>query len=112
MTERLPLEAFRGRALLRNGTWVVAFLADWCPFCRAFLTDFEALDGGTSFLTGIADLTDGESPLWENFAVEVVPALAVFSEGRPIHWQESDLGVGLPPAALDRARALAVAAAR
>jgi len=109
--ELLPAEAFRGRRLLRNGTWVVAFLTDWCPFCRAFRPDFEALDGGISFRTGIADLTDDESPLWDDFAIDVVPALVVFSSGRPVHRRESDPGVGLPSDALDRARAVAIAEA-
>jgi len=110
--EPLTSEAFRGVRLRRDGSWIVAFLADWCPFCRAFLLEFEALDGGGSFRTGVADVSDDESPLWDDFAIEVVPALVVFSNGRAVYRQQSDPGVGLPPGALDRARAVAVAASR
>lgn len=110
--ELLPTESLRGARLRRDGTWVVAFLADWCPFCRAFRAEFEELDGGSSFHTGIADLTDDESPLWDDFRIEVVPALVVFSNGRPVHQLQSDPGVGLPADALDWARAAAFAAAR
>jgi len=108
--ERLPPEAFRGARLLRDGSWVVAFLADWCPFCRTFQPDFERLDGGSSFRTGIADLTDDDSPLWEAFGIEVVPALVVNSNGRIVFRLQSVRGVGLPPDALERARAAAEAA--
>jgi len=110
--EPLPPDAFRGRRLLRDGPWVVAFLADWCPFCRSFRTDFEGVDGGGSFRSGIADLTDGDSPLWDDFAIDVVPAIVVFSNGRPILGLQSDPGVGLPPDALDRARSAAEASSR
>jgi hypothetical protein len=112
MAERLPREAFQGARLLRDGTWVVAFLADWCPFCRGFQPTFEGFDGGSSFRTGIADLTDDDSPLWEDFQIEVVPALVVFSDGRPVYRHQSDPGVGLPSNALSRARAAALAARR
>jgi thioredoxin-like negative regulator of GroEL len=110
--ELLPPEAFQGARLLRDGPWVVAFLADWCPFCREFRPKFEALDGESAFRTGIADLTDDESPLWEEFQIEVVPALVVFSNGRPVHRHQSDPGVGLPSNALARARAAALASGR
>lgn len=106
--ELLPRDAFDHARLLRDGAWVVAFLADWCPFCRRFRPSFEALDGGSRFHTGIADLTDDESPLWEEFRIDVVPAVIVFSNGRVVYWQESDPGVGLPSDALARARAAAV----
>ena len=90
----------------------MAFLADWCPFCHAFWPTFEAFDGGTAFRTGVADLSDDESPLWEEFQVEVVPALIVFSNGLPVHRHQSDPGVGLPSNALARARTAALAANR
>ena len=106
----LPTRAFQGRRLLRDGTWLVAFLADWCPFCQAFRPSFEALDGGSAFRTGAADLTDDASPLWDDFGIEVVPALVVFSNGRPVFRRESDFGVGLPDDALDQARAAALSA--
>ena len=106
-TELLPPEAFREGRLLRDGVWVVAFLADWCPFCRRFRPSFEALDGGSAFRTGIADLSDDRSALWDQFRIEVVPAIVVFSNGRPVDRQESDPGVGLPSHALTRARAAA-----
>ena len=75
-------DAFDGRRLARNGTWAVAFLADWCPFCRAFSPQFAALAGpGVQLL--VADVTDLESPLWDRFDLEVIPAVIVFRDGEP-----------------------------
>ena len=85
----------------------MAFLADWCSFCGRFRAEFETLDGGESFRTAIADVTEVESPLWDDFAIEVVPALAVFRDGKLVFRVDSDLGIGLPPGALERATALA-----
>lgn len=108
--ERLPRHAFQKDRVLRDGTWVVAFLADWCPFCQRFRATFDSWDIGHSVRTATADVTDDESPLWDDFGIEVVPALIVFHDGRPVFRLESDPGVGLPEDALDRARAAAEAA--
>jgi len=105
--ETLPSQAFQRGRLLRDGTWVVAFLADWCPFCRRFRPVFEALDGGGAFRTGVADVTDDDSPLWDQFGLEVIPALLVFSRGRPTFRREIYPGAGLPADALERASAAA-----
>jgi len=102
--ETLPSDAFRKDQLLRDGTWIVAFLADWCPFCRRFQPQFQSLEGGSRFHPAIADVTFEESPLWEDFGIEVIPALIVFRDGRAVFRQESDPGQGLPPGSLERAR--------
>ena len=106
--EMLPRGAFRKNRLLRDGAWVVAFLADWCPFCRRFQPQFEALDENVSFRTGVGDVSAEESPLWDDFSIEVVPALAVFRGGRLVFRVDSEPGVGLPPSALEQARAAAL----
>ena len=105
--EILPREAFRKDQLLREGTWLVGFLADWCPFCRRFRPELEGLAGSTEFRVGVGDLTSQESPLWEDLEIEVVPAVFVFRDGNPVFRAESDLGIGLPPGTLERAQALA-----
>ncbi|MGD1099594.1 MAG: thioredoxin family protein [Thermoplasmata archaeon] len=108
--EKLKATAFRKDRLLREGTWVVAFLADWCPFCRRFLPPFSALSGEKGFRTAIGDVTSEESPLWEDFQIEVVPTLVVFREGRPVFRADGVLGSGLPPEVLEKARVAAVTA--
>ena len=93
--ERLGPEAFDGDRLRRRGTWAIAFLADWCPFCRAFAPKFEALGRTGLFEIGTADLTDEETPLWERFGVEVVPTIIAFREGKAIFRRDGTLGRGL-----------------
>jgi thioredoxin 1 len=78
--ERLGAEAFHGRRLNRSGTWAVAFLADWCPFCRRFVPEFAAL-AGHGFGIAVADVTSDQSPLWEQFGIEVIPTVIVFRNG-------------------------------
>ncbi|MGD0249871.1 MAG: thioredoxin domain-containing protein [Thermoplasmata archaeon] len=91
--ERLDTGSFAGGKLSRGGTWGVAFLAEWCPFCRDFAPRFANLANEASVAVG--DLTDLESPLWEEFDVEVVPTVVVFREGEPVLRRDGTPGEGL-----------------
>jgi thioredoxin 1 len=91
--ERLDARAFEGGKLRRSGTWAVVFLAEWCPFCREFGPLFASLANEAKVAVG--DLTDMESPLWEEFAVEVVPTVVVFRDGTAIFRRDGVLGEGL-----------------
>ena len=91
-------EAFSGRELLRPGRWCVAFLADWCPFCRSFRSMFETTDGPADTSLAIADVTKEDSPLWDTFRIDVVPTIAVFQDGKLIGRRD-----GRPMRGLERA---------
>jgi thiol-disulfide isomerase/thioredoxin len=104
--ERLGPEAFDGERLLRTGTWAVAFLADWCPFCRSFLPSFAALDG-SNFGVAIADLTDQGNSLWERFEIEVVPSVIVFRDGTAVFRADGRFMEGLGPKDLAAVRSAA-----
>lgn len=106
--ETLDATAFERGDLLREGTWVVAFLADWCPFCERFLPSFLSLEGNAGFRIAVADVSDVESPLWDELAISVVPTLIAFDDGRPIHREDGLLGRGLPAGALERTQAAAL----
>jgi thioredoxin len=105
--DTIPAEEFPEGQLGRAGIWVVAFLADWCGFCRRFRPKFETLDGPGPFRIAVADVSDEESPLWDLFGIEVVPAVVVFREGRAVYHEQSDLGMGLRDGVLERIRAAA-----
>lgn len=105
--EIVTADAFQGRRFLRDGTWIVAFLADWCPFCRRFRAEFSALEGATDFRVAVGDVTSEESPLWDDFRIEVVPTVVVFREGRPVFRADGILGFGLAPGDLEKARSAA-----
>lgn len=93
--ERLDAGAFEGDRLRRPGTWAIAFLADWCPFCRAFAPKFQALEGGGDFQVAEGDVTDQNSPLWDVFHLDVVPTVIVFRNGAPTFRQNGRLMRGL-----------------
>jgi thiol-disulfide isomerase/thioredoxin len=93
--ERLDARAFDGQKLRRNGTWAVAFLAEWCPFCHAFAPEFARLGNGSNLAVG--DLTDYDGPLWDVFGIEVVPTVLVFRDGEIVYRANGVLGEGLGP---------------
>jgi thioredoxin 1 len=103
--ERLDAAAFDGERLNRPGTWAVAFLADWCPFCRAFAPKFEALAAGGPYRIAEGDVTDEESPLWETFHLDVVPTVIVFRDGAAGCRRDGRLGHGLSDADVAAVRA-------
>jgi thioredoxin-like negative regulator of GroEL len=95
--------SFRGTKLARSGTWVVAFLADWCPFCRDFRTVLEGFPQDSAYSLGIADVTSEESPLWDRFRIEIVPTLVVFRDGATIFRVDGVANEGLDRRDLERA---------
>lgn len=97
---RIGPEAFEGERLQRAGAVAVAFLADWCPFCRAFEPEFASLATPHGRALAVADLTDLDSPLWDRFAIEVVPTVVVFRDGRTILRRDGVAGQGLGSADL------------
>ncbi|HTW55558.1 MAG TPA: thioredoxin family protein [Thermoplasmata archaeon] len=98
--ETVGADAFDGRRLRREGVWAVAFAADWCPFCRAFLPRFAALRARHPQLL-VGDVTSEESPLWDRFGIEVVPTVIVFVDGQPHDRFDGMGGVGLTQEAVD-----------
>ena len=102
--ETLPPEELGGNRLARKGTWVVAFVADWCPFCREFLPEFSRL-ARRGFELARADVTSYESPLWEDYRIDVVPTVVVFRDGVPTFRRDGTLGRGLSDADLSAVRA-------
>lgn len=107
MTETVGEAAFEGRRLRRPGVVVVAFLADWCPFCRQFLPEVERLAAsGVTVLC--ADLSDEGNPMWETFEVAIVPTLILFREGHEVFRANGVAGVGLGEGAVNAVRDIAL----
>jgi thiol-disulfide isomerase/thioredoxin len=109
---RIGATEFRGRRLDRPGTWIVAFLADWCPFCRAFEPEFAALATDGSFGLLVADMTSMQTPLWETFEIDIVPTLVVFRDGTALYRADGVAGEGLGAADLESARLAALSPTR
>ena len=80
-----------------KGKTAVLFVMSTCPFCRRFRPLFEAFENTRAkdlyFLTVILD--DEGSPLWEEYAIEVVPTLIIFQGGGIISRRDGRPGEGL-----------------
>lgn len=85
---------FHGARLNRLGTWAVAFLADWCPFCRGFGPKLFAIPR-EGFEVARADVSPADSPLWDIFGIEVIPTVIVFRNGSAIFRADGRFGEGL-----------------
>ncbi len=79
---------------------LAVFYAEWCPFCRAFIPEFESVKPN-GFELAKVDLSDWENPLWEEFKVDVVPTLIAFKNGEVIARRDGVLGKGLQRKDLD-----------
>ena len=106
--EKISASEFQNGRFLREGTWVIEFVADWCPFCRRFRPRFATLEGTPDVQLGFADVTSFESPLWEEFAIDVVPVAVVFRAGSVVFRIDAELGLDLPADSVDRLRAAAL----
>ncbi len=94
-------DAFQAEVLRRGGRQVVLFWAQWCPFCVRFKRLFDARASETEAdLVGV-DISSYSDPLWDEYAVDVVPTLVVFDDGEPVDRRDGVLGVGLAPESLD-----------
>jgi thioredoxin-like negative regulator of GroEL len=81
------------------GRSLALFYSRWCPFCTAFLPDFQAqaLGHGDAFLLVS---TDDLPELEDAFSVEVVPTVLRFENGRLAARLDGVLGRGLNSANL------------
>src|SRR5439155_1968508 len=75
-------EAFQESVVRAQEPTVVMFWATWCPFCRLFKQEFEKLAASRAGRFAAVYLDDEDNPLWEDYAVEVVPTLALFRGGK------------------------------
>ena len=67
--------------LKRSGVYVVCFGAEWCPVTRRFMPKFLALRGRLHGALAIADITDLQNPLWDDFRIRITPSIIVFRDG-------------------------------
>jgi thiol-disulfide isomerase/thioredoxin len=82
----------------------VLFVEPWCPFCHQFLPEFIefAAEENGRFRCLTVRLENGDDPLYEKFAIEVVPTVILFDGTVPVSRLDGVLGVGLDPEDLRR----------
>jgi thioredoxin 1 len=72
----------------------VLFYADWCPFCMDFKPRFEAVQP-SGFELGLANISEDDNPLWEDFNIKRVPTIVVFRDGKQVWRKDSPPFIGL-----------------
>ncbi|HEY7587156.1 MAG TPA: thioredoxin family protein [Thermoplasmata archaeon] len=95
MLEVKDAAAFRKEVLEAAEPTVALFWATWCPFCRRFKPEFDRLAAERSWHFASVDLDDEANPLWDDYAIDVVPTLALFLGGRLVDREDGILGYGL-----------------
>lgn len=92
-------KAFRTEVLESREPTVALFWATWCPFCRRYKPEFDKLASQHPWRFASVYLDDESNPLWDDYAVEVVPTLALFRDGKLVDREDGILGYGLDPKA-------------
>jgi len=88
-------DAFQETVVQATEPTVVMFWATWCPFSRRFNAEFEKLAASRPWRFAAVYLDDEANPLWEEYAVEVVPTLALFRDGKVTDRLDGILGYGI-----------------
>lgn len=95
MLDLKDASAFRKEVLASKDPTVALFWATWCPFCRKFKPEFDRLAAEKPWRFASVYLDDYENPLWDDYAVDVVPTLAMFRQGKVVERVDGILGYGL-----------------
>lgn len=75
---------------------LILFCASGCPFCQEFFPTFDKMVVKQDFdMVQRVYIDDYDNPLWEDYAIEAVPALILFEEGKLKCRLDSKLGSGL-----------------
>ncbi len=95
MLEVRDSEAFQKTVVQASEPTVVMFWATWCPFCRRFKREFDQLASSRPWRFAAVYLDDEDNPLWDDYAVNVVPTLALFRDGKVVDRLDGILGYGI-----------------
>ena len=88
-------ESFDREVLQSDEPTVVVFWAEWCPHCRRFRPLFEGASADRPGRFAIVRLDADSNPLWDRYAVAVVPSLALFRHGVVAARKDGALGRGI-----------------
>ncbi|HEY3355169.1 MAG TPA: thioredoxin family protein [Polyangia bacterium] len=82
-------EALHGRRVM------ALFHATWCPYCRTFAPVFRQAAAPAGYAPLEIVIDDDDDPLWERYAIQLVPTVLFFEEGKVIQRLDGRPGVGL-----------------
>ena len=99
--ENITAEDFDRKIMQTKGKKLVAFHAEWCPFCRKFIPLFRKKEGTTPVALKESLVNEDENPLWSRFNIQTVPTLIAFENGKEIARRDAQPGIGLSKSDLD-----------
>jgi thioredoxin 1 len=79
------------------GERIVLFAADWCGYCRRFislLSNYKGSEGASREII-IVNVESGDGSLWDKYKVDLVPTLVVFKDGKETFRRGARPSVGL-----------------
>lgn len=74
---------------------MVLFHARWCPFCARLMPSFEDYAQKAKVSVAVADVSDLESTLWDEFSIIAVPTAILFDSRQIADRIDSQIGVGV-----------------
>ena len=82
--------------LKANGKVLALFYASWCPYCIGFVPVFDKKAANLSVGSVIHVLLDDyDNPLWDDYAIEAVPTVIFFENGKVCRRLDGKNGEGL-----------------
>ncbi len=93
--KNLTEKDFSGNEYTEKERTVVVFHATWCPFCRRFVSSYDRLVEGIGFRAALADVSDPDSRLWDDFSIDVIPTAIIFDGGKAVSRLDGISGVGI-----------------
>ena len=67
----------------RRKAAIVLFYATWCGYCARIKPTFETISKNDNREFVLVDISNEDSPLWDEFEIEVVPTIIQFKNGIP-----------------------------
>jgi thioredoxin 1 len=91
--------------LKASGSRVVLFAADWCGYCRRFISMLKSFDrtGVNARNLIIANIDSEDGSLWEDYQIDLVPTIIVFKDGKETFRRNGRPGIGLQEKDLEEA---------
>ncbi len=87
------------------GSKVVLFAAEWCGYCRRFISMIKSSHSSEvnaqNFI--IVNVDSEDRSLWDQYHIDLVPTLVVFKDGREVFRRDARAGIGLQEKDLDDA---------